>query len=157
GVREAVNEYWSKVDVLGEEVPSLVSTMPMSKNEIRFGAKSRAKYVIKNFDCWLGIGNEGGAALVDGSWYLFGTTFITDGSNSSWGGELQIRLPDVMVEGLVDGEIELGTVIDSLTKRKDVKKQEGAIGLITEMRLTRSQVFKISALQALAYWYYKET
>lgn len=156
GVKEAAIAYWPDIEVIGSDAPSRVSKMPMSKNEIRFGAKSRAVYLRKNFDCWLAVGNEGGAAFVDGNWYLFGTTFVTDGVNSSWGGELQIRLPDVMVEGLIDGEIELGTVIDGLTNRKDVKKQEGAIGLITDMNLTRSQVFKMSAQQALAFWYFKE-
>lgn len=156
GVREAVNAYWADMDVFGENAPSRVSKMPMSKSEIRFGAKSRAEYIINNFDCWLGVGNEGGAALVDGNWYLFGTTYITDGKNSSWGGELQIQLPEIMVDGLADGEVELGTVIDKMTNRTNVKQQEGAIGLITNMRLTRSQVFKMSALQALAIWFFKD-
>lgn len=156
GVKQAALTYWPNIKTLGENAPSKVSKMPMSKNEIRFGAKSRANYIISNFDCWLAVGNEGGAALVDGNWYLFGTTYATDGYNHSWGGELQIRLPDIMVQGLSAGEIELGIVIDKLTNRHNVKQQEGAIGLITDMRLTRSQVFKMSAQQALAYWFYQE-
>jgi inosine/xanthosine triphosphatase len=155
GVRKAALTYWPNVDVIGRDAQSRVPKMPMSKNEIRFGAKSRAEYIIENYDSWLAVGNEGGAAFIEGNWYLFGTTYVTDGSSSSWGGELQIRLPNNMVEGLSNGSIELGTVIDNLTNRKDVKKQEGAIGLLTDMRLTRSEVFQMSAMQALAYWYFR--
>ncbi len=155
-VKDAALKYWNDVEVFGNDVPSRVSAMPMSKQEIRFGAKSRAEYGAKNYDCWLSVGNEGGAALIDGNWYLFGTTYITDGVNSSWGGELQMRLPNEMIAGLDKGKIELGTVIDKMTNRKDVKKQEGAIGLLTQMRLTRSEVFKMGAMQALAYWYFSE-
>ncbi|OLS23374.1 MAG: Non-canonical purine NTP phosphatase [Candidatus Heimdallarchaeota archaeon LC_2] len=153
-VREAAMAYWENIEVIGHSVPSRVSSMPMSKQEIRFGAKSRAEYLSKNYESWLSVGNEGGAALIAGDWYLFGSTYVSDGKNSSWGGELQMRLPDEMIAGLNEGKIELGTVIDKMTNRKDVKKQEGAIGLLTQMKLTRSQVFKMSAMQALAYWYF---
>ncbi|MHA2099625.1 MAG: DUF84 family protein [Candidatus Kariarchaeaceae archaeon] len=156
GVRKAALSYWPNIDAIGREAQSNVSKMPMSKNEIRFGARARADYIIENYDSWLAVGNEGGAAFIEGNWYLFGTTYVTDGTNSSWGGELQIRLPNNMVHGLSNGTIELGTVIDNLTNRKDVKKQEGAIGLLTDMRLTRSEVFQMSAMQAFAYWYFSD-
>lgn len=149
----AVNKYWTDVDVIAVKTKSGVSNMPMSEQETKLGAKNRAIQARKETNAWLGVGNEGGMSFQEGNWYLYGATYITDGTHGFWGGVLQMALPENIVSELDGGNVELGTVLDRIYGTENIKQKEGAVGLFTSNAITREDAFYYNTLQGLVYWY----
>ena len=151
-VEKAAKHYWNDIEIKGVVVDSGITAMPMSKQEVKRGARIRAISAQKTANSWIGVGNEGGVCKIDGDWYLFGTTFATDGKMNAWGGETLVKLPYRIVDELNDGLIELGTVIDRITGQQNTKQSFGAVSVLTNGALKRIQIFELSALMALSSW-----
>ncbi|MDD9149487.1 MULTISPECIES: DUF84 family protein [unclassified Sporolactobacillus] len=124
------------------EVPSRVSAMPMSDLETRQGAMNRARAVLeKDSEVSVGIGLEGGVSLLDGEMFLCNWGAMADRSGRIiTAGGARIRLPEILAEGVRRGR-ELGDVADEYVHQKNVRKHGGTIGILTENRVTRSDMF----------------
>jgi inosine/xanthosine triphosphatase len=131
-------------------VDSGVSNQPMSEAETLQGAENRAKaarLAIPEGDFWVGI--EGGIedlshGMLAHAWIVV----LADGSEGKGrtGGFL---LPET-VASLVRGGMELGDANDQVFGRENSKQQEGAIGLLTERTLDRTELYEHGILLALA-------
>jgi inosine/xanthosine triphosphatase len=123
------------------DVPSGVSNMPLSEVELREGALARARGALERTDAEIGFGLEGGALLDEERAWLTGhvVAVTRDGrlGEAAWG---RMLLPPRVVPRLRAGE-ELGDVIDDLFAKKESKRQTGAIGLLTEGAVTRTDAF----------------
>jgi len=165
-VQIAANSYWKNFELVSINAPSNISNMPLSKEETRIGAKNRALAALdwmKNQkdnlpvnkddqNLVLAVGNEGGITSIDGIWYLFGTTLVTDGKIESWGGETLVRLPSIMVDELQGGQVELGEVIDKITGETNTKQKGGAIAILTNNVILREELFSFHTKMALSPW-----
>lgn len=123
-------------------VPSGVSAMPMSDIETRQGAINRAKAVLdQDEDVSFGIGMEGGVSDIEGDMYLCNWAAAADrfGHVISAGGA-RILLPEVLAEGVRAGN-ELGDIADAYAHQKNVHTHGGTIGVLTEGRITRTEMF----------------
>lgn len=129
-------------EVRSYDVPSGVSAMPLSDHETRQGAMNRSRAVLeRDGEVSIGIGLEGGVSLVDGEMFLCNWGAAADHSGKViTAGGARIRLPDSLAEGVRSGR-ELGDVTDEYAHQKDVKKNGGTIGILTENRVTRSDMF----------------
>ncbi len=145
---EAAHRFDPKIKVVGKEVASGVSPMPMSRKEVRLGARTRALNALERAD--IGIGMEGGMDLIDDHYYLTSSVYATNGSEGAWGGEVLVRMPQKVAALVVDEGMELGAAMDLITGKHETKKKEGAVHFLTGGRLTRMQVFRDSAIMALA-------
>src|SRR5207244_6746883 len=96
------------------------------------------------------FGLEGGAILDgDNAWLTGYVVAITrDGrlGEAAWG---RMLLPRVAAERLRGGE-ELGDIIDDVFKRRDSKRQAGAIGILTGGALSRTDAFAYPVAMACA-------
>jgi len=123
------------------DAPSGVAAMPLSDEELRAGALGRAHAALERTDAEIAFGLEGGAILDGGRAWLTGhvVALTRDGriGEAAWG---RMLLPPGVVPRLRAGE-ELGDVIDDLFGRKESKRQTGAIGLLTENAVTRTDAF----------------
>lgn len=128
-------------EVLAVDVPSGVSDMPMSDEETKQGAIHRAKAVLDVSQADFGVGLEGGVMDIGGSMYLcnWGAFAHRDGHIYTASGA-RIVLEEALAEGVRSGK-ELGDVIDAYTSKKDVRKGEGTIGIMTNGRITRDDMF----------------
>lgn len=157
-VQYAAEKYFGKdVQVHAYTTPSGVSQMPFSMEEVRIGARTRATNARKQALLVLnqpviGVGNEGGVGMIDGEWYLLGTSFATDGKIHSFGGQTQVRLPKKFIEMMKGGMVELGLVIDQVTGETNTKQKGGAIAILTNQIIQREDLFRFSTLQALSPW-----
>jgi inosine/xanthosine triphosphatase len=151
-VEDAAKEYWSDIRIRGVNVKAGISSMPLSKQETRRGAQIRAESAKKISGAWLGVGNEGGICSIEGYWYLFGTTCVTDGNVLSWGSETLVSLPKMITELIFDRNLELGNVIDLVTGQQNTKQHKGAVALLTDGVIERKHVFKLGASTALVRW-----
>nr|WP_231633045.1 DUF84 family protein [Numidum massiliense] len=60
-----------------------------------------------------------------------------------------MQLPPAVAEQLYQGK-ELGTVMDEWTGARNVKQREGAIGVLTDNRITRVAMFRDVVICAFA-------
>ena len=139
-VRSVCEEIWDEVEVVGVKIESGVDEQPRSDEETLRGARNRAQGVIGVAE--YGVGLEGGVYEQDGKLMetAWGVVVGKDGQEGIGGG-LKFELPPVVAEKIRAGG-ELGPVMAELLKRKDVKKQEGAVGVLTKNGVTRTGAYK---------------
>jgi inosine/xanthosine triphosphatase len=140
-VRRSLDRLSHDCAVEAVDVPSGVGVMPLGAAETRAGALARARAALERTAADVGFGLEGGAILDgDRAWLTAYVVAVTrDGrvGEAAWG---RMLLPRVAAERLRAGE-ELGDVIDELFKAKESKRQTGAIGLLTEGAVSRTDAF----------------
>jgi inosine/xanthosine triphosphatase len=132
------------------EVPSGVGAMPLGETAVRAGAEARARAALERTGADVAFGLEGGAILdADDAWLTGHVVAVTrDGrlGEAAWG---RMLLPRVAAERLRRGE-ELGDIIDDLFARKESKRQGGAIGILTEGAMSRTDAFAYLVAMACA-------
>ncbi|SEQ09310.1 inosine/xanthosine triphosphatase [Virgibacillus subterraneus] len=139
--RKAVEEVFLTDIVTGYDVPSKVSAQPLSDSETREGAMNRAMQCIETTAGKIGIGLEGGVMQVDDQLYLCNWgALVTREKEVFTASGARILLPDEFNDQL-QGGAELGDIMDTYAKRKDVRKNEGAIGIFTNDHISRKEMF----------------
>ena len=132
------------------DVPSGVSAMPLGEAAVRAGALARARSALERTGAEVAFGLEGGAILDDADAWLTGHVVAVthDGKlgEAAWG---RMLLPRVATERLRGGE-ELGDIIDDLFARKESKRQAGAIGILTDGAMSRTDAFAYLVAMACA-------
>lgn len=144
-VRLAFEAMKMEIEVVGLEVPSNVSEQPFSDEETIKGAINRAKAVMLEMDKYqldYGVGLEGGVVETEYGMFVcnWGAISSRDGTIGIGGGH-RVELPKNIIELLNNG-LELGDAIDRFIGKKDIKKHEGTIGILTSNHITRSNMFK---------------
>lgn len=141
-VRQLIDDCRLNAELIGLDVPSGVSAMPLSDNETREGAVHRAKTVLaENRETAVGIGLEGGVAMIGEEMFLcnWGALADRNGRVITAGGA-RIKLPRALEQGVRAGD-ELGTVAEQYAHEKDISKHGGTIGLLTGGLVTRTSMF----------------
>ena len=132
------------------DVPSGVGAMPLGEAAVRGGALARARAALERTGAEVAFGLEGGAILEDQDAWLTGhvVAVTKDGKlgEAAWG---RMLLPRVAAERLRGGE-ELGDIIDELFARKESKRQAGAIGILTDGAMSRTDAFAYLVAMACA-------
>lgn len=145
---EAFQEVFGEVEIIEKEVDSEVLDQPFGK-EVIDGSKNRAKNVLKITNADFGVGIESGVMKLGERWYNLGFITIADKKGrigtgtSGW-----FECPSNILEEIKKGK-ELGEVMDKITGRKNVKKQEGAVGILTKRKVSRKDLYKHGVLMAL--------
>ena len=124
--------------------------MPLGETAVREGALTRARAALERTEAEVAFGLEGGAILDHASAWLTGHVVVVarDGrlGEAAWG---RMLLPPVAAERLRRGE-ELGDIIDDLFGRKESKRQAGAIGILTDGAMSRTDAFAYLVAMACA-------
>lgn len=124
------------------DVPSGVSAQPFSDEETMEGALNRAQAAMKEANADLGIGLEGGVVKTPYGLFLCNWgALVSQKGDTYFAGGARLKLPDEVAERLLEG-IELGPVMDEYTKKKDIRKHEGAVGVFSNGRITRDTMFE---------------
>jgi inosine/xanthosine triphosphatase len=140
-VRRTLGKLAPDCAVVSVDVTTGIGDMPLGGEAVRAGALARARATLEQSDAEIGFGLEGGALLDGaGAWLTAHVVALTrDGQigEAAWG---RMLLPRVATERLRAGE-ELGDIIDDLFDRKESKRQTGAVGLLTEGTVSRTDAF----------------
>jgi inosine/xanthosine triphosphatase len=132
------------------DVSSGVGAMPLGEAAVRAGALARARAALERTGAEVAFGLEGGAILeAQDAWLTGHVVAVTrDGrlGEAAWG---RMLLPRVAAERLRGGE-ELGDIIDDLFGRKESKRQAGAIGILTDGAMSRTDAFAYLVAMACA-------
>ncbi len=138
---QAVINIYKEAEVISLQVESGVSEQPFSDEETMNGAVNRARNCLLEKGADIGIGLEGGVVKMERGLFVcnWGAMATKDGNIFIAGGA-RIPLPGMIADRLEDGE-ELGPVMDDFTKKANIRKKEGAIGVFTNERITRADMF----------------
>jgi inosine/xanthosine triphosphatase len=133
----------------GYKTESGVAAQPMSSAETLLGADNRLHNLQLQLqqqqqpaDFYVAIE----AGLDDGM--TFAWMRITDGKRDGRARSASLQLPAVAVQRLQQGD-ELGDVMDDLFGTQNIKQAGGAIGLLTQHKLSRSSVYQQALILAL--------
>ncbi|MEC5421888.1 DUF84 family protein [Virgibacillus sp. C22-A2] len=138
---KAVQEVFANGVISSLDVESHVAAQPFSDEETRKGAINRAIQCAESIRNGMGIGLEGGVMYVDNRLFLcnWGALVTQNGTIYTASGA-RILLPEEINQQLKSG-MELGDVMDSYSKKHDVRKKEGAIGIFTNDLVSRQEMF----------------
>jgi len=127
--------------VEGIDVPSGVNAQPFGDEETRRGALARARIALSMSGADVAFGLEGGVIFeADVPWLVSWVAAIDESGRVGEASGLRMRLPSVAAQRLRAGE-ELGDVIDALFEVRLSKQAAGAIGLLTEGFVSRTDAF----------------
>jgi inosine/xanthosine triphosphatase len=163
-VTNAATETWPDVKVRGLDVPSGIPDQPYGDEQTKEGAQNRAERALErglieldsqqsDEDQVLGIGMEGG--VFDYHNELWSTVWVAvvdvDGNQHLANGA-RFKVPEQIAIPMQKG-VEMGDIVDKLFHQKDVRQKEGAIGVITENFIDRTEEYTGIAKLALGLWY----
>lgn len=123
------------------DVPSGVNEQPFSDEETIRGAINRATSALEQGKGDIGIGLEGGVQETSHGLLIcnWGALAVPDSQPIIAGGA-RLLLPAEVASRLRAGE-ELGPVMEDYANKKNVRKQEGAVGIFTNGMINRTQMF----------------
>lgn len=123
------------------DVPSGVAEQPIGDQETREGARNRARAALVATGADMAFGLEGGVIreppLV---WLVSWVAAVSNDGRHGDASGLRMPLPRTVGERLAAGD-ELGTVIDDLFAVRASKQHTGAVGLLTEGFVSRTDAF----------------
>ena len=127
--------------VEGVSVSRSAVPQPIGDQETRTGAMRRARVALADSEADLGFGLEGGVIFEgDVPWLVSWVVVVDQAGRHGEASAMRMPLPAVASERLRRGE-ELGDVIDGLFDMHLSKQQAGAIGLLTEGFVSRTDAF----------------
>jgi inosine/xanthosine triphosphatase len=149
-VEGAFLRQWPGASVVGAEVDTGVSAMPMSDEECLTGARNRANLARDVNDSDFGVGLEGGVNQEAAGLMLLGWVVIVhrDGTESV-SCTSKIPLPKMLADRILAGE-ELGPVMDDVLNATGTAKKGGASGALTAGLVMRQDKFEMSVAYGLA-------
>lgn len=160
-VKFATESHWPDIQISGFEVPSQVSEQPRSDVETRQGAQNRAQAVLilgksetESQATSLGVGLEGGV-FTDSKGELWSTVWVSvvDQSGQYWDANgARFKIPP-KIASLINAGEEMGPALSKLFGGADIKRQNGAIGIVTNNIVTRTEEYAAICKLAIGLWY----
>ncbi|RSD27765.1 DUF84 family protein [Mesobacillus subterraneus] len=128
-------------EIVSVDAESGVSAQPMSDEETIKGAVNRAIQAADLGNAEIGIGLEGGVQQTPYGLMLcnWGALAVS-GREPIIAGGARLPLPNEVANKLLAGD-ELGPVMDEYAMNKNVRKNEGAVGIFTNGQINRSEMF----------------
>jgi inosine/xanthosine triphosphatase len=144
--KEGFSTYFPLVKVVGVKVNSGVSDQPVDDVETKLGAHNRAvnaRHKKPDADFWIGI--EGGIENSEKGTTAFAWIVILSDNKSGEARTTTFILPHRVSELIQKGE-ELGAAIDTVFNQENSKQKQGAVGMLTQNKISRTQLY-VQAVQ----------
>jgi len=156
---------WRGAEIIALAVDTDAPAMPLSDKELMQGAKARAEAVREvwqrnneeNGENAYFVGLEGGFHSINFEnkrlTFLRGWAYVTDGKRGDFGASPSILVPEAIVQQVVEGNRELGEVIDEIAGQYDVRSRQGTWGVLSRDLFTRAMSFETALIAAFAPFY----
>jgi inosine/xanthosine triphosphatase len=150
-VAAAVTEVWPTSQVVGTSTDSQVSAQPKSEGEMYTGALNRARQALANITkANYGVGIEGGIVDAETGMWAFAVVVIVDRNDRISEGQTgRFKLPTGVARLIREEGLELGEADDRFFGRHNSKQNEGAIGILSDGKITRLELYKPAVTFAL--------
>ena len=136
-------------EIDGVATPSGVSHQPKTEEETLQGAMNRIDYIKqyhKSADYYVSI--EGGLKGTELGYDAFAWVVIQDNHKIGRAQTATFELPKKLTH-LIDKGMELGHADDLIFKRKDSKRKNGSVGLLTKNIIDRKEYYRHAVILAL--------
>lgn len=140
------DEEWS---VEGIHMDSGVGDQPNSDEETLQGAENRARRLKRRHpsaDFWVGI--EGGLEEKNETMFTFAWVIVLGKDGAGMGRTTSFQLPPKVARQIKQG-LELGEAMDKLFSKVYSKQKEGAIGILSDGVIDRTQLYTPAVIAAL--------
>ncbi|MGM0903333.1 MAG: DUF84 family protein [Bacillota bacterium] len=128
-------------EILSVDTESGVRAQPLSDEETIKGAINRSVSALEVSSADIGVGLEGGVQETEHGLVLCNWGALkAKGREPFIAGGARIPLPEEIASRLLAGE-ELGPVMDEFAKKQNVRKKEGAVGIFTNGKIDRVEMF----------------
>tara|TARA_B110000263_G_C15278322_1_gene496978 strand:+ start:1199 stop:1738 length:540 start_codon:yes stop_codon:yes gene_type:complete len=156
-VKKAFNAIFTKKQfiVKGKSVPSGVSDQPMSEEETKKGALNRLCYLEKKYSANFYVGIEGGVDYDEGTMVAFAWVYTSNKLLFGKGKTSLFQIPKE-IQNLIESGVELGEADDIVFKRKNSKNKDGAVGILTNKNITRTNYYKNAVIMSLIPFFNKK-
>ncbi len=161
----AASETWPDLTVEGLSVDSGVSEQPLTDQETKQGAINRAQNVLKkssssnlhsnkNNKQILAVGLEGGVFEAEDNelWCTVWAAVCSRGSDVFTCNGARFKVPQIISKRIRNGE-EMGPIMADLFDGRNVKEQEGMIGIVTQGFIDRTEEYVGVTKMAIGLWY----
>ena len=136
-------------EVIGISVPSGVPDQPIGDEETLQGARNRSLAASGKFpEADLYVGIEGGIMAQDGGYMTAAWIVVFDGKQEGNARSAAFHLPPAVCR-LLDEGLELGDADDQVFGSSNSKQAGGALGLLTDNKLTRTGLYVPAVMMAL--------
>eukprot|EP01133_Synstelium_polycarpum_P002334 gene2334-2648_t len=138
--------------VRGVKVESCVRAQPLSDDETLEGADHRARKALESDpSADYGVGIEGGLVRANDTWFECGWVVVVSRSGQvGRASTCRFEMPDIVTRPILEEGKELAEVMDELTKMKDIRSNEGAMGIYSNMLLHRDHVVSHAVIFAFS-------
>ncbi len=144
----AVKEFFPKAEIVFVDAESKVPAQP-SDNELKEGAENRGRHALELSKADAGMGIEGGLVTLAGKEYCGACCAVVSKSNEvHFGYSPLFELPEKYMHEIKNGK-ELGKVVNEATGKENTSHGVGAIGILSEGRITRTDALEQAVLLAL--------
>lgn len=159
GARRAFSKYFENVEVVGIPVESGVPEQPVDK-DIYLGAKNRVERLVEyakqegiEADFYVAI--ESGITNMLGEWSIINLVAIRDKNGyDSWGNSAGFPVPNKYVKSIIDKT--LGTVMDEIFEKNDLRSGVGGISYLTHDVVNRIDLTESAFVMALTQYINKD-
>jgi non-canonical (house-cleaning) NTP pyrophosphatase len=155
----------ARATVIARDVADVSPVMPLDLAALLSGARARAERALdltraEGRPADLAVGLEGGIDVRSEAQgrrgFLMSWAFVTDGRRGAHGCGGAIEVPESLLGRVVEGGVELATVVDAAAGQHDVRSRQGAWGVLTRGLVERAFSFEVALLNALAPFYNPE-
>ena len=135
----AVKEVFHDYQVIAEKSDSYVGNQPKSDQITVQGAINRAKSLPSD---GLRIGLEAGVEWFRNQWFLVNWGVLIDEEERVfYAGGTRIPIPEMIGKQLDSSNKELAELMDEYYRVENIKHKQGAIGILTNNRIKRVDIF----------------
>ena len=148
------------VEFLARESDSNIPAMPLSIKLLMTGAYNRVQNLKEEDrdspdkpDVYVGLegGFFGEVSPEQKRWYFLQSwVYVSDGERGYFGASGAMPVPEQIVNKVLEGNSELGDVIDKFGTENDIRDKDGAFGVFTQGLITRQASFEFALLSAFA-------
>lgn len=159
GAKRAFSRYFDNVEVVGIPVKSGVPEQPVGK-DIYLGAKNRVDNLVEyakgeGIDADFYVAIESGITDSLGKWSIINLVAVRDKNGyDSWGNSAGFPVPDKYVESIIDKT--LGTVMDEIFEKNDLRSSMGGISYLTHNIVNRINLTESAFIMALTQYINKD-
>ena len=147
--RRAGRRVWPHAEFVCVAVPSGVPEQPMNDEQTIEGARNRAQAALLATDAHIGVGVEGGVHDSPLGMFATGWAVVVDRNGMlSIGGGGRLPLPESIAAQIRAGG-ELGPVMDEFAGGSNLKHSLGAVGILTNGLINRSEALEVAVTYAL--------
>ncbi len=149
-VAAAASHYWPDCETGGVETDSGVGHQPITDAEMQTGALNRAQRALAiDQTADYGVGIEGGVLDSSEGMWAYAWVVIIDRAGRIGAGQSGRFLLPTPIAAMVRDGLELGAADDIFFSRANSKQKEGAVGILSQGRITRQQLYEPAVTFAL--------